>query len=63
MELTHPVVEVLPDPVAMADQLAQLLAGDLVVQGGGGPLLHAEAGEADRVDTVGFGAVEVWLWK
>ena len=42
MQLAHPVVEVLPQPVAMADQLAQVL-GRLVVQPGGrGALLEAE---------------------
>ena len=58
MQLADAVVEVLAQPVAMADQLAQGL-GDLVVQMGGfGALLEGEAGEAVGVDGVGLGALE-----
>ena len=52
------VVEVLAQPVAVADQLTQAL-GDLVVQPGRrGAFLEAETGEAAGVDGVGLGAFE-----
>lgn len=58
MELADAVVEVLAQPVAVADHLAQAL-GDLVVQPGRrGALFEAEAGEPVGVDGVGFGAFE-----
>ncbi len=58
MQLADAVVEVLAQPVAVADQLAQAL-GDLIVQPGRrGALFEAEAGEAVGVDGVGLGAFE-----
>ena len=50
MQLADPIVEILPQPVAMADQLAQNL-GRLVVQPGWcGPLLECQTREAGGVD-------------
>ena len=58
MQLAHAVVEVLAQPVAVADQFAQAL-GDLVVQPGRrGAFFEAETGEAMGVNDVGLGAFE-----
>jgi hypothetical protein len=58
VELADPVVEVLADAVAVADQLAQRL-GDFVVRLGGlGALLEGEAGDARGADRVRLGALE-----
>lgn len=63
MQLTHPVIQVLAQPVAVADQLAQAL-GDLVVQPGRrGALFEAETGEAMGVDGVGLGAFKAAVLK
>jgi hypothetical protein len=58
VQLTHPVVEVLAQPVAVADELAQALGGLVVQPGGDGALLEGEAGEPLGVDRVGLGALE-----
>ncbi len=61
VQLADAVVEILAQPVAVADQLAQSL-GDLVVQvGGGRALLEGQAGEAGGIDGVGLGAFEAGL--
>ena len=58
MQLAHAVVEVVAQPVAVADQFTQAL-GDLVVQlGRRGALFEAETGEAMGIDGVGLGAFE-----
>ena len=44
MELAHPVVEVLAQPVAVADQLAQAFGGLVMQMGKGWALLISEAG-------------------
>ena len=63
VELAHAVVEILAQPVAVPDQLAQGL-GDRVVQvGGRRALLEGEAGEAGGVDGVGLGPLEAASWK
>lgn len=58
MELAHAVVEVLPDAVAMADQLAQRLSRGIVQLRGLGTLLKGEAGNAGGVDRIGLGALQ-----
>ena len=61
MQLADPIVEILPQPVAMADQLAQNL-GRLVVQPGWcGPLLECQTREAGGVDRVRLGAFETGI--
>ena len=40
MQLADPIVEILPQPVAVADQLAQVLGDFVVKMGGSGPLLE-----------------------
>ena len=57
MQMAHPVVEVLPRPVAVADELAQAL-GFVVQPGGRRTLLEGEAGQPLGVDCVGLGALE-----
>ena len=61
MELAHPVVEVLAQPVAVAHELAQRLGGFVVQPGGRGALLEAEPGQAGRVDRVGLGPLQLGL--
>ena len=58
MQLAHPVVEVLAQPVAVADELAQALGRRVVQPGGRGTLLEGEPREALGVDRVGLGALE-----
>ena len=63
MELAHSVVEVLPEAVAVADQLAECL-GDLIVQTSGSrPFLESQAREALSVYRVGLGALEASVLK
>ena len=59
MQLAHPVVEVLPQPVAVAHELAQGLGGCIVQPRGHGALLEAEPGQRRCVDRVGLGAFEL----
>ena len=61
MELAHPVVEVLAQPVAVAHELAQRLGGRVVQPGGRRALLEGEPREAGRVDGVGLGPLEPGL--
>ena len=61
MQLADPIAEILPQPVAMADELAQGL-GRLVVQPSWcGPLLECQTREAGGVDRVGLGAFETGI--
>ena len=56
VQLPHAIAEVLEQPLAQPDELAQFL-GEGIGQGrGGGPLLGREAGDAQGVDSVGLGA-------
>ena len=59
MELTDTVAEVGDQAVAMADQFAQLVGGGIRQPGRGRPLLGAETGNAERVDGVGLGALQI----
>jgi len=56
VELAHAVVEVLPDAVAMTDQLAQGFSRGIVQLRGLGTLVKGEAGNAGGVDCIGLGA-------
>ena len=58
VELARAVVEVLPDAVAMADQLAQRLGRGIVQLRRLGTLLKSEAGNAGGVGRVGLGALQ-----
>ena len=58
VELADAVVEVLPDTVAMADQLAHRLGRGIVQLRRLGPLLEGETGDARGVDRVGLGALQ-----
>ena len=63
MQLSNAVVEVLAQPVAVADQFAQAV-GNLVVQVGGfRAFFEGEASEALCVDGVGFGALQICVLK
>ena len=59
MELANAIIEILAQPVTVADQLPQGL-GDFVVQmGGGGSLFEGEACKARGIKGIGLGAREV----
>ena len=59
MQLPQAIAEVLDQAIAEAHELAQFLGGRVRHAGRRRPLLRAEAGEAQRVDRVGFGAHEI----
>ncbi|HEV2874762.1 MAG TPA: hypothetical protein VGW14_06400 [Thermoleophilaceae bacterium] len=61
MELAHPVVEVLAQPVAVADELAQGLGLGVVQPRGHRALLEGKPREARRVDGVGLGPLQPGL--
>ena len=60
MELTDTVAEVGDQAVTMADQFAQFVGGGIRQPGRGRPLLGAETGNAQRVDGVGLGALQIF---
>jgi hypothetical protein len=59
VQLPGAVAEVLHEPVAQPDELAQVLGRGLGQPRRRRPLLGGEAGDAERVDRVGLGAFEV----
>ena len=61
MQLADPIVEILPQPVAMADQLAQNLGRLVVHPGWCGPLLECQTREAGGVDRVCLGVFETGI--
>jgi hypothetical protein len=62
MKLPEAVAEVSDQTVAMADQFAQLVGG-IRQPGHGGTLLGTEAGNTQRVDGIGLGALQILTGK
>ena len=63
MQLAHAIAEVLQQPLAQAHELAQLLGRRIGQAGGRRALLGGEAGDAERIDGVGLGALEILGWR
>jgi hypothetical protein len=59
MELTDAVPKVLHQPVAQAHQLAQFLGSNVRQARHGWALLGREAGDAQGIDRVGLGPLQV----
>jgi hypothetical protein len=59
VKLAHAITEVLHQPVTQANELAQLLGGGVGQPRGRGALLCGEAGDAQGVDGVGLGALQI----
>ena len=58
VELANPVVEVLTQPVSMADKFAQALGRRIVQLRGRGTLLEGQPGKPRGIDRVGLGPLE-----
>ncbi len=59
VKLAHAITEVLHQSVTQANELAQLLGGGVGQPRGRGALLCGEAGDAQGVDGVGLGALQI----
>jgi hypothetical protein len=59
MELAHTVTEVLAQPIAKPDELAQFLGRSIGQPAGRRAFLRGEARNPHRIDGIGLGALQV----
>ena len=63
VQLPHAIAEVLQQPLPQAHQFAQLFGRGIGQPGGRGLFLGGEAGEAERINGIGLGALQILLAK